>query len=220
MSAKNDLKKEGLTNEDIVLYVLYNLGGISKKVHTEHIAWESFLIAKERFSWSLKEYRDKGFPDKTTARYALEQAKKKNLVIGRAGKGKGGSISEGWQFTPEGSRWISENLTEISKKLKSREPLSKELPLHIADRLVKSIKNKKIFSDYKISKNIENTTIYDFLDMLNCSPDASTNIILNQFNLLKSNVVLLNDAELKRFIELCEEKFSFVLESQQQNQKE
>jgi len=220
MSAKNDLKKEGLTNEDIVLYVLYNLGGISKKVHTEHIAWESFLIAKERFSWSLKEYRDKGFPDKTTARYALEQAKKKKLVIGRAGKDKGGSLSEGWRFTPEGSNWVNQNLEKISKKLKSIEPISKELPPHIAERFVKSIKNKKIFSDYRIEKKLENTTVYEFLDMLNCSPDASTNIILNQFNLLKSNVVLLNDMELKSFIKLCEEKFSHILKSLQQNQKE
>jgi len=48
-------KKVGNSNEDIVLYVLYKLGGNSRKIHTEHIAWESYLIAKERFSWSLKE---------------------------------------------------------------------------------------------------------------------------------------------------------------------
>jgi len=71
--------KTELSNMDIALFALYKLGGISKKVHTEYIAWEAYKLAKERFSWRLPEFREKGFPDKTPVRFALEQAKKKNL---------------------------------------------------------------------------------------------------------------------------------------------
>jgi hypothetical protein len=64
---------------DIALFALYKLGGISKKIHTEYIAWEAYQLAKERFSWRLPEFREKGFPDKTPVRFALEQGKKRSL---------------------------------------------------------------------------------------------------------------------------------------------
>jgi len=90
---------ESLSNVDVALYALYKLGGATKKIHTELIAWEAYNLSEERFSWTLPEFRKRGFPDKTTVRYALESAKKEKFVKGRAGRDKGGSESEGWQFT-------------------------------------------------------------------------------------------------------------------------
>jgi hypothetical protein len=77
-----------LSNMDIALFALYKIGGVSKNIHTEEIAWEAYQLAKERFSWRLKKFREMGFPDKTPVRFALEQAKKREngkLVSGRAG---------------------------------------------------------------------------------------------------------------------------------------
>ena len=71
------MKETDLSNVDISLFALVRLGGTTKKIHTEHIAWEAYQLAPERFSWRLQEFRDQGFPDKTPVRFALEQAKKK-----------------------------------------------------------------------------------------------------------------------------------------------
>ena len=106
-------KDDFLSNHNIAVFALYKLGGVTKKIHTEHIAWEAYNLSKERFSWNLPEFRKLGFPDKTTVRYALESAKKLKLVNGRAGKDKGGSTSEGWQLTPGGVEWMLKN----SKKM-------------------------------------------------------------------------------------------------------
>jgi len=89
------IHEEILSNSNVALFALYKLGGVSKKIHTEYIAWEAFNLAKDKFSWSLPEFRERGFPDKVTVRYALETAKKSKLVRGRGGKDKSGHESEG-----------------------------------------------------------------------------------------------------------------------------
>jgi hypothetical protein len=106
---------KSLSNIAITLYALYKLGGTSKKIHTEYIASEAYKLSEERFSWTLPEFRRLGYPDKTTVRYALESAKKQKLVKGRAGRDKGGSESEGWQFTPLGVEWFLKNVEWIKE---------------------------------------------------------------------------------------------------------
>ncbi|MDQ6756111.1 MAG: hypothetical protein M3004_04165 [Bacteroidota bacterium] len=54
--------REELSNIEIVLFALHKLGGISKKIHTEKIAWVSYQLDKERFSWQLPEFIERGFP--------------------------------------------------------------------------------------------------------------------------------------------------------------
>jgi hypothetical protein len=46
-----------LSNIDVVVYAIFRLGGIEKKIHTEDIAMECFKLSKERFSWTLPEYK-------------------------------------------------------------------------------------------------------------------------------------------------------------------
>lgn len=202
---------EGLSNLDVALYALYKLGGATKKIHTEFIAWEAYKLSEERFSWTLSEFRKLGFPDKTTARYALESAKKEKLVKGRAGRDKGGSQSEGWQFTPLGVEWFTKNEQRISEGLKQEKPISLELPKHQAERFIKKINSEKIFKLYKDKMSVEEASIYDFTDMLNCSPDASKDVIRQKFDLLKNTALSINDQEIRLFLEKCEDKFKEML---------
>ena len=202
---------EGLSNVDVALYALYKSGGATKKIHTEIIAWEAYNLSEERFSWTLPEFRKRGFPDKTTVRYALESAKKEKLVKGRAGRDKAGSQSEGWQFTPSGVEWFVKNEQQIREGLSQDKPISLELPKHQAERFVKKIHSEKIFKLYKDKMSVNEASIYDFTDMLNCSPDASKDVIRQKFDLLKSTALSINDQEIRLFLEKCEEKFSEIL---------
>lgn len=200
------MEKE-LSNIDIALFALYKLGGIKEKVHTEKIAWEAYNLAKERFSWRLPEFREKGFPDKSPVRFALEQAKKKEnrrLITGRAGGDVGGKELEGWQFTPTGAIWIKENEARIVKELGQKKA---DLPKVQAERFTKKIKNDPLFKHFREKKTLDNVSRYLFTDMLVCAPDASIDIIEQKLNQIIANANLLGDKEIIYFLKTCEEKF-------------
>jgi hypothetical protein len=202
---------ESLSNVDIALYVLYKLGGASKKIHTEYIAVEAHNLSEERFSWTLPEFRKLGYPDKTTVRYALESAKKQKLVKGRAGRDKGGSESEGWQFTPSGVGWFLKNETRIQESLNLEKPISSVLPKHEAERFIKKMQAEKIFKLYCEKMSLDDASAYDFTDMLNCSPDASKSVMRKKLDLLKSIAIAINNPDIKNFLDKCEEKFREML---------
>ncbi len=197
-----------LSNIDIALFALYKCGGISKKIHTEHIAWEAYNLAKERFSWRLPEFKGKGFPDKTPIRFALEAAKKKEngkLVAGRAGGDINRPELEGWRFTPEGAEWIKKNGNRILQALKHKAP---DMPKLEAKRFIKQLKNDPSFISFIKNRNLDSVSSYMFTDMLACAPDASKDIIKQKFDQLLTTANLINDKETTDFLEACKTKFS------------
>jgi len=203
--------KTELSNTEIALFALHKLGGVTQKVHTERVAWEAYKLAPDRFGWSLPEFRQRAFPDKTTVRYALESGKKINLVKGRAGKDKGGGVSEGWQFTPSGTEWMQKNLQRISIALKQHVPLSQRMQPHQAERFVKRIRSETIFKCFQKDSNLKGVSKYEFTDMLSCTPDAPVDIIKQKFDILKVTANFIEDRELQEFLSACEKKYSELL---------
>ena len=204
---KKGISKIDLSNVDIALFALYKLDGISKKIHTESIAWEAYQLAKERFSWRLPEFREKGFPDKTPVRYALEQAKKKEsgkLVVGRAGGDINRPELEGWRFTPQGAEWIKKNETRILNALKQTAP---DLPKLFAKYFIRKIKSDPCFISFKRNLNLDEVSPYMFTDMLACAPDAAKEIIKNKFERLLATSNLIDDEDIKEFFKKCSVKF-------------
>ena len=200
------MEKE-LSNMEIALFALYKLGGIGKKIHTEKIAWEAYNLAKERFSWRLPEFREKGFPDKTPVRFALEQAKKEengSLVSGRAGGDIGGKELEGWKLTPEGVTWIKKNEIRIAEGLGQR---TSDAPRRQAERFIKRIKKESLFNYFLEKKTLDDASRYAFTDVLICAPDASKEIIEQKFSQVLANATLVGDEEILKFLQACKEKF-------------
>jgi len=199
-----------LSNIDIVLFALHKLGGASRKVHTEHIAWEAYQLAKERFSWRLPEFRDR-FPDKSPVRFALEQAKKKEhgkIVTGRAGGDIFRPELEGWCFTPGGAEWIRENESRIAKALKQKTPDLRKLE---AEKFVRELRADACFKLFQERGGLDEVSSYMFTDMLGCSPDATKDIIKRKFDRLLTTAKLVNDSELIKFLEVCSSTFSALL---------
>ncbi len=200
-----------LSNIDIALFALYRLGGVSGKVHTERIAWEAFQLSKEKFSWRLPEFRDKGFPDKTTVRHALEQAKKAAkgaLISGRGGGDASGEL-EGWQFTPAGIEWIKGNETRITEGLKQKGP---NAPKRDAERFIRKLKSDTFFKYFQEKGTLIDTPQYMFTDMLVCAPDASKDIVRQKFEQLVKSAELVNDKEIIQFLSACKEKYKHILD--------
>jgi len=199
-----------LANIDVALFALYKLGGISRKVHTEHIAWEAYQLAKERFSWRLPEFRDR-FPDKSPVRFALEQAKKKEhgkIVTGKAGGDINRPELEGWRFTPEGAEWIRKNERRIAKALKQKTPDLRKLE---AEKFVRKLKADACFKLFQEGGALDEVSFYMFTDMLGCSPDATKDIIKQKFDRLLTTAKLVNDSEIIKFLEVCSSTFSALL---------
>jgi hypothetical protein len=200
-----------LSNVDVALFALYKLGGVSKKIHTEYIAWEAFQLARERFSWRLAEFREKGFPDKTPIRYALEQAKKKEngkLVTGRAGGDINRPELEGWRFTPAGAEWIKKNEGRISTALKQKLP---DLPKLDADRFIRKLTSDPCFASFQKNGHLNDVSSYMFTDMLGCAPDASKDIIRQRFDHFLATAKLVGDDKMLLFFETCADKFSNLI---------
>lgn len=194
------MNKHELSNLDVTLFVLYKLGGTHKKIHTEYIAWEAFELAPERFSWRLKEFREKNIPDKTPVRHALETGTKKgNLVIGQAGGDRGGK-REGWQLTPEGVIWVEENLKRISKALNKEVP---SFPREEALRFLKKIKKSQLFNLFLKDNKLPEATKYMLIDMLNCTPEAPEETVKRIFNRFYNTAIEIKDKEILSFFEQC-----------------
>ena len=201
---------EELSNIDIALFALHKLGGTSKKVHTEHIAWEAYQLARERFSWRLPEFRDR-FPDKSPVRFALEQAKKEEhgkLVDGRAGGDIGRPELEGWRFTAKGAEWIRGNEIRIAKALKQKKP---GLPKREAESFARKLRADDCFRHFQRQGDLNETSSYMFTDMLGCTPDASSEIITRKFERLLSTAISIGDKNTIEFLEKCKRRFSFLM---------
>jgi len=199
--------KEELSNIDVVLFALLRLGGIIKKVHTDNIAWESYQLDKERFSWQLPEFIEKGFPDKTVVFHALGDAKKAKygaLVSGRGGRDAGGTEREGWRFTVSGAKWIKDNESRIAKLLVQEKP---GVQKRDAERFIKRIKSDFAFQQYVKDKGLDNVSRYNFTDMLSCPPDASIEIAKKLFANIRAEAEMVSDKSIIKFLELCQQKF-------------
>lgn len=205
------LERHDITNIDVALFSLFRLGGATKKVHTEYIAWEAFQLAPERFSWRLPEFREKGFPDKTPVRHALEQAKKReygSLVKGRAGGDAGGEESEGWIFTPAGVEWIKNNESRITRALEYKPPL---IHPREVDRFLRKIRKDKSFEYFESDRDLGRVSPYMFTDMLGCTPDAPSEIVSKKFDRLLSTAISIGDKNTIEFLEKCRRKFSSLM---------
>jgi hypothetical protein len=207
------MEKDELSNVDIALFALFSLGGATKKIHTEYVAWKAYQLAPERFSWRLQEFRDRGFPDKTPVRFSLEQAKKKShgsLVKGRAGGDAGGNESEGWILTTKGIDWLRQNEPRISELLK----VKKSASLHPREvtRFLRKIKREIAFNIYLKDGNLDNVSLYMITDLLGCTPDASKKIISDKFDRYFNTAKICGDKRVINFLTEFKEKYSSFID--------
>ena len=204
------MKLDELTNIDIVLYALFQCDGHKHKVHTEEIAYKAYMLAKDRFGWRLRKYREMDFPDKEPVRISLMDAAKEkygSLVEGRSGVEASGKDIDGWTFTPQGARWIREHQNRIEGKLgREQSKISKT----DASRFIKKMKDQPLFQSF-VKDNLSAENRYALTDMLNTSPDAPKSIVTKKYRRLRSTAELAADKEILRFLDECVATFPELL---------
>jgi hypothetical protein len=205
-----------LSNIDVALFALLQLGGYEKRIHTEHIAHKAFELDPTRFGWRLKEFRDKGYPDKEPVRIALMDAAKEKygaLVDGRSGvESSGTKGADGWIFTPAGAKWIRDREESIRQRLGHQ---NSRLPPTETARFLKQIRSQPLFVKFKKKGDLAEESQFAFTDMLNVSPDATRSVVSRKFQRLCSIAELAGDNEVREFLEACAGRFTALLSTSQ-----
>ena len=200
-----------LSNTDVALFALAKLGGYSRKVPTEEIAYEAFSLAKEKFSWRLPKFRQMGLPDKEIARIALmDAAKEKNgcLVEGRAGVESAGKEADGWILTPRGLAWLRANEERIARLLTTSRP---KISRNEALRFRNHMRQQPFFQEFLKTHSLPPGSDYAFTDMLNISPDAPREVVQRRFRKLRLEAESAADADAIQFLEACDARFTDLL---------
>lgn len=201
-----------LSNNDIVIYAIFKLGGIEKKIHTEDIAMECFELSPEKFSWTQSKYF-KRFPDKEIARVTLKNLKhvkdeEVKLVDGRSGASAIGKEADGWRLTPDGVKWILNNQKRIEEALKIDNKTVKRPDI---SKIIRKFEGEICYQKYREDGSVKNVNKYEFTDMLLCRPDAAPEIISKNFQRLKAQAELTQDKLILSFISDCEQVFKELM---------
>ena len=190
-----------LPNRDILTFVLAEIGGMEKAVHLEKIADRAFELSPGAFRWSLDEFSNR--IDKDKVRVSLTNLEKPaNGRLARAvGLTKAGLTKKTdlWELTPEGVNWIILNKSRIENALRGpRVELKKSLALNLFKRVTSNALYKRFLTDNTISDSL-----FEFTDLLECSPDAKDYVIQRRFENMKKQLSLLDDPKLDVFIQEC-----------------
>jgi len=201
-------KKAELTNIDIALYALYNLGGGEQAIHTEDIALSCWHLVSERFSW--KKYPK--YPEIDPARVALSDAAK--AKYGKLTRLVMRKIAEKpqahWILTDAGVEYVRSRYAELARlETVKIQPSSGHTE---KDRFIVALKRHPTFKKFASTGTCEGIEPYEFTDLLKCSLDASPKALRERLETLKSRSAEAEDAALARFLRGCEERFRSMLE--------
>jgi hypothetical protein len=202
---------KGLTNVEVLTYVVADLGGLDRPVHLEHVAERAFKLMPGAFRWDLDEFAD--HIDKDKVRASLTDAEKESHghLLQSAGVTKAGKSkkTDYWRLTTAGSEWVARNGERLAESLEARRPGLKK---GRAAELRKRMEHSALFERYSRDGAVEYSP-FDFADLLECSPDASNRVVAERFEALHSQVVLMGDEEFEKFISACGAAHQRMLET-------
>lgn len=201
------MKNEELSNEDLVLYVLYLLGGWQKRIHTEDVALKCFKIAPSKFSWT----KYPQYPDLTPARFALESAKKKvngSLVEGVSERRKTTSHISGWRLTTDGINWIKEHIERIKLVLGKGQPKGYRSAI---DKLWLERERSIAYKKFIKENSCKSVKDYEFTDFLDANLDTPPQILKERFSEIQTQATEAKKEDILKFLNQCEQKFANLL---------
>jgi len=189
------------SNIDIALFALYRLGGAERPVDTEDIAIECWRLVPQRFSW--KKYPQ--YPESDTTRVTLFDAAKPKygkLVRGRKNK-------TGWMLTVNGIDYVKARIDLLgSLASRGKEILSRHTEL---DRYFAQLEKQPAYKKFLKAKRCEIIQRHEFTQLLQCSLDASPNILRDRLEKLRSRARAAGREDFLEFFDACEQYFGSML---------
>ena len=203
-------KVNKLSNMDVVLYVLYKLGGWQKRINMEDITLECFKVAPRKFSW----IKHPQYPDIMPVLFSLESAKKKQygaLVVGETERKRTVKIIGGWMLTVQGIRWIKNNIFRIEQILNENKIRGERL---FIDRKINELYKSKAFNKFLLEGDKANISHAEFAESLICTINTGVDILNTRLNEIDSTAEVLRKDELKKYVNFCRKKFVLLLKKE------
>ena len=168
------MSPEPVTNSDVFLWALYELGGAEEFVDVEDAFIKAFELAPLRLSWRTRS----DLPDLKKCSKALRDAegREPRLLVKKG--------AEMRRLTVEGQQWIEENFDRLAEALggdrQVRAPRTR-----VPSRLVSQALQSPVFTAWSETGAITDEK-WRVAEMLRCSPDSSRAVFRDRLETLRS----------------------------------
>jgi hypothetical protein len=165
---------EPVTNTDVFLWALYELGGADDFVDVEDAFFRAFELAPLRLAWRTRST----LPDLKKCSKALRDAegREPRLLVKHG--------SEMRRLTVEGQRWIEQNFDRLAEAL-GRDQLVRAPRTRVPSRLVTEALQSTAFKTWAETGAITDEK-WRLAEMLRCSPDSSRDVFRDRLETLRS----------------------------------
>ena len=183
-----------VTNVEIVLAVLDELGGATKFVDIEDVALGSYELAPDRFGW-----RTKKMPSRERVRMALVHAneheqKRTGAVLVIQNKDL-----TAWKLTALGVAFVRENAPR-TKKATGRGRAVPNAQSATARR-VREIRRHGAFGRFLHGTPVAEMERFELADLLLCPPDAGVTGVQRKVDSAKAAALDVGDEQVVRFLD-------------------
>jgi hypothetical protein len=165
---------EPVTNSDVFLWALYELGGDEDFVDVEDVFIRAFELAPLRLSWRTREE----IPDLKKCSKALRDAEgRRPLLLVKRGP-------EMRRLTAEGQKWIEDNFERLAESLRSDQKVKAprtRAPARLINDALRSPAHKTWVNSGAITDEK-----WRIAEMLRCSPDSSRAIFRQRLETLRA----------------------------------
>ena len=171
---KSKITSEPVTNSDVFLWALFELGGDEDFVDVEGVFFRAFELAPLRLSWRTRE----DLPDLKKCSKALRDAEERRpLLLVKRGP-------EMRRLTAEGQKWIEDNFDRLADSLRSNQKVQatrRRAPARLITDALRSSAHKIWADSGEITEEK-----WRIAEMLRCSPDSSRQIFRERLETLRA----------------------------------
>lgn len=180
---------EELTNSDIFLWALHELGGSSDFVDVEAVFLKCFEIAPQRFAW-----RTQALPDFKKCSKALRdaEARRPPLLV------KTGD-SFGRQLSVQGQKWVEANANRLRVNLKPGRVVQ-EPKTRPRSRMLAEAEQAPAFEAWRADRVVPSEK-WRMAELLRCSPDSDATVWHNRLETLRAAAYAADHKDLLEFLD-------------------
>jgi hypothetical protein len=207
-----------VTLNDLVVYSVYYLHRQGSEITSEDIISACFLLFPRRFA--LRKYPH--WPDSAIVSRHRSLCKSKGYLRG--------SASTGFQITAKGikrAQKVEKSLGKLRKPIPVPKPKTKKLAAAVssipapagtihpelkayARKYIRSIEMSDAYKHYKKRTPLNE---FDFRSLLLCTMESPPTTLARNLEQFKEYVNIQGRKDLSSFLEFCEEKFSYLLDT-------
>ena len=195
-----------ITNKDLVLFALYEVGGAERPVHTEDVAAQVFRypLGKQRYRWE----RYEKYPDKervTRELRRLKNMKGTSFVKGHANIGSKKARLDGWMLTVAGVDRVKAIEKQVVATLRAAAGTHSKYNEEAFRRRIVSTSCYKI---YLKDPTMRGAKDHVFTDMLYCLPDAPNVRVRAAYDQILANAKAVGATDLIEFLKATRRRFA------------